>query len=185
MNYAAKGPHVALTSVELSIENLGRDITKCAKRFLSSLIRTYHFRKAKIHEFRHSRPRFVCHHDVLELHVTMHDAIAVQVLEALQDLVRYLTDTILAQLEVVVLKVGIEVTTFHVIENDVVLESIFKQIDELYDIGVLTHLEYLNLFHLLENLEVRHLLLQNRLDGVLLACLDVDGEFDQAVGALT
>ena len=104
----------------------------------------------------------------------MHDAIAVQVLEALQDLVRYLTDTILAQLEVVVLKVGIEVTTFHVIENDVVLESIFKQIDELYDIGVLTHLEYLNLFHLLENLEVRHLLLQNRLDGVLLACLFFD-----------
>ena len=50
---------------------------------------------------------------------------------------------------------------------------------------MLAHLQHLDFFHLLEDLEVRHLLFQHLLDGVLLTSLVMNGKFDQAVCAFT
>ena len=70
----------------------------------------------------------------------MHDAVLVQVSNAYGELVGKLTDSIFAQVEVARLQVVEEVGASHVVEHDVVVVAVLKNVDQVDNIGVLAHL---------------------------------------------
>ena len=57
--------------------------------------------------------------------------------------------------------------------------TVLKQVDQLYDIAVLAHLQHFDFSTLLEDLNWLHVLLFHRLDSHLLFCNFVRGQFDQ------
>lgn len=103
----------------------------------------------------------------------MNNAIAVKVLETLHNLIHDLTHPLFTQVETELLEVSIEVATLHVFEYNVIVEAVFKEVNEFDDIRVLAHLKHLNLFHLLEHLYATHPFLCHLLHCKFLAVLVV------------
>ena len=93
---AAKRPQVTLKGVWFLFEDLGSDVSKSAERLHGALVWSNHFRKAKVDEFGHRVVRGVRHHDVFQLEVSVHDSVAVQVLNAEGQLVGKLADPVLS-----------------------------------------------------------------------------------------
>ena len=89
------------------------------------------------------------------------------------------------QFEVSILDVVEEIFTLHVLEDNIVIIRILKQINQTYNIRMLTHLEHINLSPLLVDLDWFHVLLVNSLDGHFVTCFLVAGEFNLAELAFT
>ena len=105
----------------------------------------------------------------------MHNSITVQVLQAEANLVRQSANAIFSQLEFPSLDIIIQIVSSHEIKYYVTIFAVLKQVDEVDDVRVLAHLEYLNLTSLLEYFDVRHVFLFDLFDGGFIACLFMQG----------
>ena len=99
----------------------------------------------------------------------MYDTVIVQILYTERQLVNDLTDSFLIKTVTAALHVIEEISSFHVFENNVVVLTVLKEIDEVDDVGMLAHLEDFNLTSLLEHFYVIHILLFHLFDGYFLA----------------
>lgn len=110
----------------------------------------------------------------------MNDAIVVQMPYSQPYLVRKLLDPALSQLELACLDVVKQVATLHVLQHNVVVFTILKQVNETDNIWVLAHLEHLDLSPLLIYLYLLHIFLVDCLDCHLLAIVLVRRQFHEA-----
>ena len=115
----------------------------------------------------------------------MHDTEPVHVLDAERDLICDILRSLLSQGKASGLQILEQVFALHVVEDDIVRLTVFKQVNESDDVVMLAHLEDLNLSTLLEDLYWLHVLFLDRLDGHLLVCHLVGSQFDEAELALT
>lgn len=99
----------------------------------------------------------------------MHDSIVVEIEQALRNLPRNVLASCLGDHEVSLLHVFKEVAPFHVLKDDVVVSMAFEEVNQLDDVGVLTHLEHLDLFLLLIDLNGSDVFLLDNLDGYCLS----------------
>ena len=96
IDYAAEWPQVTGESVRLLFKDLRRDITKSTKWFSCPLIWSNHLGEAEVDKLWHGTVRCICHHDILELEVTMDDTVIVKVLNAQSQLIGELFDPFFA-----------------------------------------------------------------------------------------
>ena len=89
----------------------------------------------------------------------MYNSIIVQVFYSKRQLISEFPDAVLTKIEVADLKVVEEIRSRHVVEHYVVVLTVLEKVDEVYDVGVLAHLENFDLTSLLEHLNVSHILL--------------------------
>ena len=71
----------------------------------------------------------------------------------------------LTKIEISLLQIVKQVGTLHVVQHNIVVFTIFKQVDQVYDVGMLAHLKDLNFSSLLEYFNIRHVLLLDLFDG--------------------
>lgn len=110
----------------------------------------------------------------------MNDAIVVQMPYSQPYLVRKLLDPALSQLELACLDVVKQVATLHVLQHNVVVFTILKQVNETDNIWVLAHLEHLDLSPLLIYLYLLHIFFVDCLDCHLLAIVLVCCQLHEA-----
>ena len=77
-----------------------------------------------------------------------------------------------------------QVRPLHVVQHDVVVLTVLKQVDQVDDVGVLAHFEDFNLSSLLEDLDVGHVLLLDLFDGHFLFGLFVGSKLHKTELAL-
>lgn len=97
----------------------------------------------------------------------MYNTIIVEVLKCITQLETDLFDSPFFQLEIASFNVVKQITASHVIEYNIVVVTVLKDVYESDDVGVLTHLEHLDLSSLLEHLDGFHVFLLDSLDGHL------------------
>jgi hypothetical protein len=100
INDAAHAPQVALVRVRLLVQDFWGHVAQRSEGFLRLLIRPDHLRKAKVNELWNRLVRSISHHNIFELQITMHDAVAVQVAQSKRQLPRNVLDSVFAELEV-------------------------------------------------------------------------------------
>lgn len=110
----------------------------------------------------------------------MHDSKLMQVLDAKADLVGQILCPLLRQLEPAFLDIVEHILALHVLKHNEVGVTVFEEVDQLDDVVVLAHLEYLNLTSLLEDLNRLHVRLFHCLDGGLCVSDLVRGVLDLA-----
>jgi len=168
VNDAAVAPQVTAEGVGLVEEDLGSHVAQGSEGLLGLLVGADHLGEAEVDDLGHGVLPVGRHHDVLELHVAVDDAVAVHVLEAHADLVGQLLDSLLSDLEIAPLQVVEHVLALEVLEHQVGLLVGLEEVDEGGDVGVLADLEHFNLAAQLLQLQRVHLLLLDGLDGHLL-----------------
>jgi len=92
------------------------------------------------------------------------NAIGVQVFNSLGQLEGQLPDSGLSQVEFPCLEVVEQVAARHVVQDDVVVVTVLKDINQVDDVGVLTHLQHFNFSPLLKHFNVSHVALFHLLD---------------------
>lgn len=94
----------------------------------------------------------------------MDNTVVVEILDTLDQLESELSGSLLCDLETSLLEVVEEILSFHVLHDNIVIFRIFEKILKLNDVGVLAHLEHLNLLSLLKNFDRFHVFLFDSLD---------------------
>jgi len=87
----------------------------------------------------------------------VNNAILVKIPNCHHNLIDQFFRSVLCNLELPVLQVVEHVLSIHVLKDDVVMVDVFKEVDELHDVGVLTHLQHIDLLPLLVDFDRLHL----------------------------
>ena len=115
----------------------------------------------------------------------MDDAIAVKVLNTESQLISQLFNSVLTQIKISDLQIVEKIWARHVVEHDIIVLTVFEQIDEVDNVRVLAHLKHFDFAPLLEHFNMRHVLFLHLLYGDFLRCLLVQCKLDEAELALT
>ena len=104
----------------------------------------------------------------------MHDSIIMKILDSNSDLVCQFFDSLLTNFEASILDVVEEILSLHVFQNNVVVVLVFKQINQCYNVWMLTHFENVYFSSLLINFYWLHIFLVDCLYCNFLPCFLMD-----------